>query len=114
MHPKKPIFPIAVAAFTAALLLPAALAQADRIDGNWCHADGRTMSIDGPKIVTPGGTAMTGDYDRHGFDYTIPEGEPDAGAAVGMIQFDDNTNQVTTTVGSRAKTGIWNRCTLTM
>lgn len=113
MHPKNRLFPIAAAAVTAVLLLPAAPAWADQIDGNWCHADGRTMSIDGPRIVTPGGAAMTGDYDRHGFDYTIPEGEPDSGAAVSMTQFDDNTNQVTTTIGSRAKTEIWNRCDLT-
>lgn len=113
MHSKDPHFLIVIGAFTVALLLPATPAWADRIDGNWCHADGRTMSINGPSIVTPGGTAMTGEYDRHGFDYTIPEGESDAGAAVGMTQFDDNTNQVTTTIGSRAKTEIWNRCDLT-
>ena len=83
----------------AALMLPAAPALADRIDGNWCFRDGRSMSIDGPAIVTPGGTAMTGDYDRHGFRYVVPAGEADARAQVDMVQFDDNTIQVTTSGG---------------
>lgn len=103
MHSKIPHIAIAAVtvAVTVAQLLLAAPARADQIDGQWCHADGRSLSIDGPRIVTPGGTAMTGAYHRHGFDYTIPGDEPDAGAAVGMIQFDDDTIQVTTTTGAR-------------
>ncbi len=94
------------------LLMPSP-ARADRIDGNWCYRD-RYMSIDGPVIITPGGTKMTGLYDRHGFRYTVPGGEPDAGARVDMIQFDDLTIQVTTTGGGTSRTEIWNRCDLTM
>ena len=102
----------------AAALLPSTPALADRIDGNWCYKT-RAMSIDGPNIVTPGGVKMTGDYDRHGFQYTVPAGEPDAGAAVDMIQYDDNTIQVTTkqvrtTGDGESRTEIWNRCKLTM
>ena len=103
--------PLFVLVFTAALLA-ASPARADRIDGNWCNG-ARHMNIDGPVIVTPGGTKMTGDYDRHGFSYVIPQGEPDAGGRVDMVQFDDNTNQVTTTGGSETRTEIWNRCDLT-
>lgn len=100
-------------AATAMLLLPASPALADRIDGNWCYK-ARSMSIDGPNIVTPGGTRMTGLYDRHGFEYTVPVGEPDAGAAVEMTQFDEYTIQVTTTPpGGAARTEIWKRCDLT-
>ena len=101
---------IAIAA--AMVLLPVSPARADRIDGNWCYKD-RHMSIDGPKIITPGGTKMTGLYDRHGFQYTVPRGEPDPGAEVDMIQYDDNTIQVTTTGGDGSRTEIWNRCDLT-
>ena len=36
------------------LLLPAAAALADAIDGEWCHTDGRHFTINGPDIVTPG------------------------------------------------------------
>ncbi len=98
-----------------ATLLAASPARADRIDGNWCNG-ARHMTIDGPAIVTPGGTKMTGEYDRHGFSYVIPQGEPDAGSRVDMVQYDDNTNQVTTTPGAttgQARTEIWNRCDLT-
>ena len=106
---------ILAAAVMAALLLPAAPALADKIDGNWCFTDSRHMSIDGPAIVTPGGTSMTGEYDRHGFRYVVPAGEADAGAEVDMIQYDDYTIQVTTTPadGGGARTETWKRCDLT-
>ncbi len=57
-------------------------ALADAIDGNWCRADGKRMSIDGPAIVTPGGHQITGDYTRHHFTYVVPAGETGAGATV--------------------------------
>lgn len=102
---------VAVMAF---LLLPVAPALADRIDGNWCFAAGRHLSIDGPAIVTPGGKSMTGDYDRHGFRYVAPAGEADAGARIDMMQFDDDTIQVVITPpDGPARTEIWNRCDLT-
>ena len=45
------------------LVLSAAPAFADAIDGDWCHqASGRHLSIRGPQIVTPGGKRMEGDY----------------------------------------------------
>lgn len=96
----------------AAILLPASTARADRIDGNWCY-NGRHMSIDGPTIVTPGGTRTTGLYDRHGFQYTVPGGEPDAGASVNMIQFNEQTIQVMTVEDGNSRVEIWNRCDLT-
>ncbi len=49
-------------------------AQADQIDGHWCYKDGRSLSIRGPQIITPGGSKMRGDYDRHGFAYVVPKG----------------------------------------
>ena len=58
---------------------------ADAIDGDWCHAAGRRITINGPDIVTPGGTRMKGDYDRHGFNYVVPAAEPGAGGTVAMI-----------------------------
>lgn len=65
-------------------------AHADRIDGNWCAADGHSLSIDGPNIKTPGGAAITGDYARHEFAYTAPKQDSDAGQMVYMRLFDDN------------------------
>ena len=95
-----------------AILLPASTARADRIDGNWCYKD-RHMSIEGPSIITPGGTKTTGLYDRHGFQYTVPGGEPDAGARVNMVQFNEQTIQVMTVEGKNSRVEIWNRCDLT-
>ncbi|MSO81401.1 MAG: hypothetical protein EXQ97_07295 [Alphaproteobacteria bacterium] len=60
-------------------------ARADAIDGDWCHADGRHIEIHGPAIVTPGGNAIRGDYDRHAFAYVVPAGEPAPGTKVRMV-----------------------------
>jgi len=69
----------------AALAASIGAARADVIDGNWCNADGRRLTIRGPQIVTPGGTTMHGDYTRHSFVYVVPTGEPDSGETVSMI-----------------------------
>ena len=58
------------------------IARADAIDGDWCRADGKRMSIRGPDIVTPGGKQTRGDYSRHFFSYVVPAGEADAGEKV--------------------------------
>ena len=44
-----------VLAAAAVMLLAPTLARADAIDGNWCADDGRVMTIEGPRILTPGG-----------------------------------------------------------
>ena len=59
-------------------------AFADAIDGDWCRADGKRMTIRGPAIVTPGGQPTSGDYTRHSFSYVIPPGEAGAGATVSI------------------------------
>ncbi len=95
-----------------ALLAPSERAWADAIDGNWCFADGRRMSISGPDLVTPGGKRMTGKYDRHAFAYVVPAGEPGAGATVFMVQLDEETIWVKT--GTRPSEAgdseTWRRC----
>jgi hypothetical protein len=48
------------------------IALADAIDGDWCDANGKRMSIRGPSIVTPGGQQISGNYSRHYFSYVIP------------------------------------------
>jgi hypothetical protein len=57
-------------------------AHADAIDGDWCHSNGKRMSIRGPAIITPGGQETSGNYTRHFFSYVIPAGEIGAGATV--------------------------------
>ena len=58
------------------------VARADAIDGDWCHANGKRMSIRGSSIVTPGGQQTSGNYTRHFFSYVIPAGEIGAGTTV--------------------------------
>jgi len=85
----------------------AAPAFADAIDGNWCHTDGRRFSIRGPEIVTPGGRRMEGNYSRHGFSYTAPAPEPDAGKVVAMVLLNENTVQLQR---GEAPQETWVRC----
>lgn len=98
-----------------ALLATAAPAFADAIDGQWCDSKGRTFEIEGPKIVTPGGTAMTGDYSRHDFVYVIPAGEPGTGETVEMILLGDDDLSLTTgpATGARSQPEMWRRCSVT-
>jgi hypothetical protein len=69
----------------AGMLLPAGVARADAIDGDWCSTDGMRMSIRGEKITTPGGKQIEGNYSRHAFDYVIPAGESGSGEVVNII-----------------------------
>jgi len=68
----------------SSLLMGAPMALADAIDGQWCSPSGRRIAIDGPAGVAPKGTRFTGQYSRHGFDFTMPNGEEDAGSPVYM------------------------------
>jgi hypothetical protein len=98
----------------ALILLPAGAARADRIDGNWCLGDGHRMQIEGPRIVTPGGKQMQGDYSRHAFSYRVPESEPGAGALVSMVLLDEDTVRLTLASAPGAPAQgpeqVWRRC----
>ena len=106
-----------IACVVVAVASYAGSARADQIDGNWCFKDGRTLSINGSKIVTPGGNSITGDYTRHSFAYVVPGSETNAGAMVAMRQLNEMTIQVTeeTAAGSGQTTPVqvWKRCTPT-
>ena len=75
------------AAICAAIIFLASAGPslADAINGDWCRADGKRMTIRGAEIVTPGGKQIRGDYTRHSFAYVIPSGEAGAGDAVQII-----------------------------
>jgi hypothetical protein len=104
---------LVVAAFTLATL--AVPAHADAIDGQWCDRTGRSLKIEGPNIATPGGTAMTGDYDRHAFAYVVPAGEAGAGQTVEMILLGDDDLDLTVgpAGGARSRPERWRRCNVT-
>lgn len=90
-------------------LVAADPALADKIDGDWCApGSARSIHIDGPAITTPGGHAIQGDYSRHYFVYTIPAGEPDAGAQVDMRLLNEMTVEIT----FPKATETWHRCQL--
>lgn len=98
-----------LAVFVAlALSLAGHSARADAIDGSWC-LKGRHLNIEGPKMLTPGGRTIDGEYDRHGFIYKSPAGEKEAGAMVYIASIDDDS--MTFRVGSGdAKPQVWHRC----
>ncbi len=107
---------------TLALLLAVTLlqslwarhARADAIDGHWCHADGRLISIAGPRIVTPQGSEISGDYRRHFFTYHVPAAEPAAGTVVFMTQLNEQTTHVRRgadlATAETAAPETWHRC----
>ena len=95
------------AACAAALsLLAASPAVADAIDGHWCTDGGLRLTIEGPRIVTPGGTRMQGDYGRHDFAYDAPAGEPGGGGRVSMRLRGENLMQVQ----AAGLEPLWRRC----
>ena len=102
------LFAIATALWLGIVLVPAP-ALADRIDGFWCRA-AKQLMIEGPRIVTPGGKDMQGDYDRHAFRYVVPAGEPDAGAEVSMTLLNEDLVQLVFSTRPN-DTQDWQRCT---
>jgi hypothetical protein len=95
----------------AAISISASGAHADAIDGEWCLG-GNHLAIEGPKIRTPGGNTINGDYSRHGFRYVVPAGETDAGAEIVMILLNEETVQLSRNPGSPTPE-IWRRCKVT-
>jgi hypothetical protein len=98
---------LTVAAF-AATLCAAGPAFADAIDGNWCKADGKRMSIQGPAITTPGGHQIRGDYSRHFFSYVIPDGEAGAGRTMSITLLGEYLAHARD--GADAPIQEWRRC----
>ena len=82
-------------------------ALADAIDGDWCAKPGRHLKIDGPNFKTPGGNLITGEYDRHGFSYVVPEGETHASKTLDMQLQSDNLVFLTLPDGTIER---WTRC----
>lgn len=91
----------------------AGFAVADKIDGSWCAPTGESMTIEGPRVITPGGRTLSGRYDRHNFSYDIPDGEKSAGGRMDANQLDDEHIRVTIAPPAQtepAPHAIWTRC----
>jgi hypothetical protein len=103
-----------IACAVLGLMLLAAPAFADAIDGDWCHqASGRRFSIRGPQIITPGGKQMEGEYSRHWFNYVVPAPEPGASKRVYMQLLDENTVHLRLGDATAANSETWIRCSPT-
>jgi hypothetical protein len=100
----------AALAASVSLLALTTAARADAIDGDWCF-EAASLTIRGPAIRTPGGTQMTGDYDRHGFSYQAPAGEEPAGTEVVMrLHGEELMSLVKRTGMSATQPQMWRRC----
>ena len=71
------------------------------------------MSIDGPQIVTPGGTALVGNYRRHSFSYTVPGAERGGGGEVSMVLVNEDTVHLTLGAAAGSDPEVWRRCEFT-
>ena len=81
-----------------AMLLSAlfsASASADALDGEWCNEKDGKLTIDGSIIIAPDGNRVMGDYTRHRFEYTAPEGSWNAGKKVTIQQFSETLMELT-------------------
>lgn len=98
----------------ATLLWASALpAFADAIDGTWCSVLGRVV-IEGPKITLSTKSATAGQYSRHQFLYTVPEGEEHAGDKVYMQLMDEEDMTSYTIKDSKVVDPTdWKRCVAT-
>ena len=82
-------------------------ARADAIDGDWCFAT-QNLNIQGPRIRTPGGNEMQGDYSRHTFNYVVPGNEAGAGSSIAMQLLSEEHMQLTR--GGTGAPEVWRRC----
>ncbi len=90
------------------------IAFADQIDGDWCSADGQHLHIAGPNIKLPSGARITGDYNRHGFHYVGPAGDPEEGQDIRMSQQNDDLMYLQRrSNGTDGPPESWRRCNIT-
>jgi len=94
---------------TILALVATAPAFADSIDGEWCAPIGqRRMMIDGPRLTTPAGARIEGNYTRHAFTYKAPTGEVEAGLEIEMRLMGEHSMLFRPQGTTSAQT--WTRC----
>lgn len=83
---RKSIFAVALIIRAVALSVSGAFAQTlPALDGNWCHADGKRLTVKGPDVVTPAGKPLRAEYARTFASWVVPDGEPNAGTTITMM-----------------------------
>ena len=95
-----------IVAWALALIASVYPARADAIDGQWCLGSSH-FEINSPNIRTPGGNNITGNYDRHGYEYVVPANEEGAGTKFVMVLLNEETVRLTR--GTSAPQ-TWKRC----
>ena len=85
-------------------------AFADALDGDWCNARDGKLTIMGSTIQTPGGRSVSGQYTRHRFNYTAPEGDWNAGKAIVIQQLNENAMDLSIDGGPPSR---WSPCLVT-
>ncbi len=92
--------------------LAAVPAMADSIDGIWCGTQGQRMEIRGNTLITPRGVTTQGDYSRHAFRYTVPQGEEGAGAQKYLRLRGETLVHEFPADNLNAEPVVWNKCEL--
>lgn len=103
---------IGLCGFAAGFLALPHAALADAIDGKWCRSDGRRMEISGPRITTPGGAVIDGDYTRHAFRYRVPDGEENGGTIRFLRLRGEDWVHAVPAEQPGAEPEVWERCRL--
>lgn len=105
---------IGMSATVAVFAMMSAPAHADAIDGDWCNSTGKHYLIDGATITIPSGATITGEYNRHGFRYVGPAGDPEEGQEIVMRQLSEEHMVLTRTIGGeQGPAEDWHRCQAT-
>jgi hypothetical protein len=90
-------------------LLSATSVLADSLDGDWCNLIDGKLTIDGSIVITPTGKQVMGDYGRHRFTYSAPEGDWNAGNTIVIQQYNEQLMKLTVG-GDEATRREWRPC----
>lgn len=91
--------------------ITAGLANAETIDGSWCASDGRSFTINGPKVLAPTGDNLVGEYDRHVFRYIGQLGSVEEAHDIRMFLWSEGELHLQRIVdGVEQPAETWRRC----
>jgi ABC-type phosphate transport system substrate-binding protein len=107
---RKSIVAVALIIRVTTLAVSGAIAQnLPALEGSWCHADGKRLTVKGSDVVTPAGKPLRAEYARTFASWVIPDGEPNAGTTVTMMLI--GTDRAHTREGAADTPPLeWRRC----
>jgi hypothetical protein len=89
--------------------LAVAASLSGEINGRWCDASGRSFTIDGEQIMTPGGQHATGRFSSNAFVHEGPREQPPFDKKAAMIVTGDD--EIGITGAPMWTVDFWHRCT---